>query len=229
MANRNVSMQEYKAAEHDALQHLADIISNYIDNELINFGDGVREGVALQYLKHYAPFTCKDYVDPRGGICNKISQQNACIKAVIINMAKSICRDADETWTDKIEQHVLDKVKVNDMSIVIPYDKMIPYDKDTHQSEFQDVTNKIGISLELLFSVGHLIVNSQVNYHYIETGKSLNVVAASAPAAQLLMSDQKEFSSEAVNYLGQIPHGQSFHSGIELFGQLTKLSDLIAF
>jgi hypothetical protein len=104
--------------------------------------------------------------------------------------------DAGETWTDKIEQHLLDKIKVNDMSIVIPYDK------DTHQSEFQDVANNIGISLELLFSVGHLIVNSQVNYHYIETGKSLNVVAASAPAAQLLMSDQKEFSSEAVNYLG---------------------------
>ena len=87
-ANRNVSMQEYNAAEHDALQHLADIMSNYIDGELINFGDGVREGVALKYLKHYAPFTCKDYVDPRGGICHKISQQNACIKAVIINMAK---------------------------------------------------------------------------------------------------------------------------------------------
>jgi hypothetical protein len=210
-----LTASQYKEVERQARLELKNSMSMVFPEELLNFGDGLMDEILLLIIKHFAPNSSKDYVDPKGDIACKIPRKfstgkakkgdggNVCIEAYLDLIARSLTKHGGGEWNDGMKQNVNEKVGITDMCVIVTKDT------DSHQSEFKSAAEAMKIPLDLLHSVGFLFMVAQVKYNHLRRPEEpLKVLCASAAAFHLMFGDAEPYSNDILIFLGQSVHGQ---------------------
>jgi hypothetical protein len=168
-----LTAKQYREAERQARLQLKNTMSTVFPEELLNFGDGLMDEIRLLLIKHFAPNSSKDYVDPKGDIACKIPRKfstgkakkgdggNVCIEAYLDLIARSLTKHGGGEWNDGMKQNVNEKVGITDMCVIITKET------DNHEAEFMSAAEAMKIPLNLLHSVGFLFMVAQVKYNHL--------------------------------------------------------------
>jgi hypothetical protein len=229
-----LTAKQYREAERQARLQLKNTMSTVFPEELLNFGDGLMDKIRLLLIKHFAPNSSKDYVDPKGDIACKIPRKfstgkakkgnggNVCIEAYLDLITRSLTKHGGGEWNDGMKQNVNEKVGITDMCVIITKDT------DNHEAEFMSAAEAMKIPLNLLHSVGFLFMVAQVKYNHLRRPEEpLKVLCASAAAFHLMFGDAEPYANDILIFLGQSVHGQCVAMKLPLRNHLVWPTELL--
>jgi hypothetical protein len=212
---RDRTETDFKTQEKVERQKLHDVMKKAYPKVLLNFGDSLMDEIILLIIKHFAPNSCKDFVDPNShvsffiprkfttGKAEKGNGGNVCIEAYLNLIARSLTKHGGGEWNDKRKEEVNAKVGITDMCVIITKDT------EKHQAEFKKAAQEMKIPLDFLHAVGFLFMVAQVNYNHMRNPEvPLKVLCASVAAFHTMFGDDESYDNDIIVFLSQAPRGQ---------------------
>jgi hypothetical protein len=181
---------------------LSTALGNVLDGKYkdrINMSDLITSSTELNVLKNYAPDSDVEYEDPTGG-GSKVNKDNGCTRWYYWVLAKQMVQEVGSEWTDDLKQAVTKRLSITD------YSKIVPFEKKTYQTELDEYSE--GVGREVLDGLASMELATNAKYHFLQTGKPMQLLRASAYADKRVFDNASRQTTEWMDLLPPAIHGQ---------------------
>lgn len=187
-SRRLSALKTYRNVCRPAREKLAEMLSKLVREDRWNFSDMLKDALEVLFLTFFAPEEDM-FHDVFGQIKNKVNDKNICIRQLLQIVPMILADESSVKWSDALAKHVRETVSFVDICPIIPSNKHNPV------PEFRRFAEALGISLQLLYSLGACFATETIIDSVLQTGDPLFVQPASSHAYKQLVAGSPKHNS----------------------------------
>jgi hypothetical protein len=232
----SVDQSNFDKAEYIAMEtRLAELIRAALSlggKYVINLGDGIREGVLLLVLKHYAPWSCSKWKCIWGCTFNFISRTNVCIIAFITVLPRILIQVCGYEWKESFRETLIQVVAFLDANPVLPncpnrksHSFFKAYAEEAFSGFGIPVDSKddnVFDCMDFLYFITYLRFLAFAKFSKLSSQSILRVIVASAETRKRWFSVRLTDLKLQTHWIiaGFLAHGQCWMMRLPLFNRL---------